>query len=64
MKGLLELDPSKRLTGENVFKHKYFSIFMKNNNNNNNNNNTNSSNAFNNNNNNLNTSNSAANIKM
>ena len=63
LKGLLELDPNKRLSGENVFKHKYFSIFMKNNNNNNNNNNTNSSNAFNNNNN-LNTSNSAANIKV
>ena len=41
MKGLLELDPNKRLNGDNVFKHKYFSIFMKNNNNNNMTNNTN-----------------------
>ena len=61
MKGLLELDPNKRLNGENVFKHKYFSIFMKNNNNNNNNtianNNVNT-------NNNLNNSNSASNIKV
>ena len=61
MKGLLELDPNKRLNGENVFKHKYFSIFMKNNNNNNNNtianNNVNT-------NNNLNNSNSASNIKI
>ena len=78
MKGLLELDPSKRLSGENVFKHKYFSIFMKNNNNNaNNNNNVNTNNNVNNNNNannnnmnnnvnvnnNLNNSNSATNIK-
>jgi len=64
MKGLLELDPNKRLSGENVFKHKYFSIFMKNNNNNNNN----TSNIANNNNvntnNNLNNSNSATNIKV
>ena len=29
MKGLLELNPNKRLNGETVFKHKYFSIFMK-----------------------------------
>jgi cyclin-dependent kinase-like len=60
MKGLLELDPNKRLSGENVFKHKYFSVFMKNNNNNgigNNNNNI----AINNN---LNNSNSATNIKV
>ena len=69
MKGLLELDPSKRLSGENVFKHKYFSIFMKNNNNNNNTNSNNNNNLNNNNNNlnvnnnNLNNSNSAANIK-
>ena len=28
MKGLLELDPSKRLNGDTVFKHKYFKIFM------------------------------------
>ena len=41
MKGLLQLDPSKRLNGETVFKHKYFSIFMNNNNNSNNNANTN-----------------------
>ena len=46
MKGLLELDPSKRLNDDTVFKHKYFSIFMnddknKNINNNINNNNTN-----------------------
>ena len=62
MKGLLELDPNKRLSGENVFKHKYFSVFMKNNNNNgigNNNNNNNI--AINNN---LNNSNSATNIKV
>ena len=39
MKGLLELDPNKRLNGDNVFKHKYFSIFMKDNNNNTTNNN-------------------------
>ena len=70
MKGLLELDPSKRLSGENVFKHKYFSIFMKNNNNNNNiNNNENNdaviNNAINPNNNlNNNNSNNAANIKV
>ena len=31
MKGLLQLDPNKRLNGDNVFKHKYFSIFMNNN---------------------------------
>jgi cyclin-dependent kinase-like len=31
MKGLLEMDPNKRLNGETVFKHKYFSIFMNNN---------------------------------
>ena len=30
MKGLLELDPSKRLNDDTVFKHKYFSIFMNN----------------------------------
>ena len=30
MKGLLQLDPNKRLNGETVFKHKYFSVFMKN----------------------------------
>ena len=30
MKGLLQLDPSKRLNGETVFKHKYFSVFMNN----------------------------------
>ena len=46
MKGLLELDPSKRLNGDTVFKHKYFSIFMNNDNEknkgiNNENNNTN-----------------------
>ena len=78
MKGLLELDPSKRLSGENVFKHKYFSIFMKNNNNTinnnnnniNNNNNNNMNNNLNNSNNNpvnpvaLNNSNSATNIKV
>ena len=70
MKGLLELDPSKRLSGENVFKHKYFSIFMKNNNNNNNiNNNENNeaviNNAINPNNNlNNNNSNNAANVKV
>ena len=71
MKGLLELDPSKRLSGENVFKHKYFSIFMKNNNNNNNNINNNENNeavinnAINPNNNlNNNNSNNAANIKV
>ena len=29
MKGLLQLDPKKRLNGETVFKHKYFSCFMK-----------------------------------
>ena len=64
MKGLLELDPNKRLSGENVFKHKYFSIFMKNNNNNvNNNNNTITNNNINTNNN-LNNSNSATNIKV
>ena len=62
MKGLLELDPNKRLNGENVFKHKYFSIFMKNNNNNNNNNTIANNNV--NTNNNLNNSNSASNIKV
>ena len=62
MKGLLELDPNKRLNGENVFKHKYFSIFMKNNNNNNNNNTIANNNV--NTNNNLNNSNSASNIKI
>ena len=62
MKGLLELDPSKRLSGENVFKHKYFSIFMKNNNENNNNINANSNN-INNANSNMNNSNSITNIK-
>ena len=67
MKGLLELDPSKRLSGENVFKHKYFSIFMKNNNNINNNENNEAvaNNAINPNNNlNNNNSNNAANIKV
>ena len=29
MKGLLQLDPKKRLNSETVFKHKYFSCFMK-----------------------------------
>ena len=29
MKGLLQLDPNKRLNDENVFKHKYFTSFMK-----------------------------------
>ena len=29
MKGLLQLDPRKRLNSETVFKHKYFSCFMK-----------------------------------
>ena len=29
MKGLLELDPRKRLNDETVFKHKYFACFMK-----------------------------------
>ena len=62
MKGLLELDPNKRLSGENVFKHKYFSVFMKNNNNNDIGNNNNNNNiAINNN---LNNSNSATNIKV
>ena len=61
MKGLLELDPNKRLSGENVFKHKYFSIFMKNNNNNINNTITNNNINTNNN---LNNSNSAINIKV
>ena len=55
MKGLLELDPNKRLNGENVFKHKYFEIFMNkkeekntnlNNNLNNNQNNTNNNNLI------------------
>jgi cyclin-dependent kinase-like len=64
MKGLLELDPNKRLSGENVFKHKYFSIFMKNNNNNNNNTNAIANNNNVNTNNNLNNSNSATNIKV
>ena len=62
MKGLLELDPTKRLSGDNVFKHKYFSIFMKNNNTNSNSNNNANNNAINVNNN-LNNSNSATNIK-
>ena len=62
MKGLLELDPSKRLSGDNVFKHKYFSIFMKNNNTNSNSNNNANNNVINVNNN-LNNSNSATNIK-
>ena len=31
MKGLLQLDPNKRLNDDTVFKHKYFSIFMKDN---------------------------------
>ena len=29
LKGLLKLDPKKRLNGETVFKHKYFQCFMK-----------------------------------
>ena len=29
MKGLLQMDPKKRLNGDTVFKHKYFSCFMK-----------------------------------
>ena len=29
MKGLLQLDPNKRLNDDNVFKHKYFSCFLK-----------------------------------
>ena len=29
MKGLLQLDPKKRLNGETIFKHKYFSCFIK-----------------------------------
>ena len=62
MKGLLELDPTKRLSGDNVFKHKYFSIFMKNNNTNCNGNNNANNNVINVNNN-LNNSNSATNIK-
>ena len=62
MKGLLELDPTKRLSGDNVFKHKYFSIFMKNNNTNSNSNNNANNNVINANNN-LNNSNSATNIK-
>ena len=62
MKGLLELDPNKRLSGENVFKHKYFSVFMKNNNNNGIGNNNNNNNIATNNN--LNNSNSATNIKV
>ena len=62
MKGLLELDPTKRLSGDNVFKHKYFSIFMKNNNTNSNSNNNANNNVINVNNN-LNNSNSATNIK-
>ena len=62
MKGLLELDPNKRLSGENVFKHKYFSVFMKNNNNNGIGNNNNNNNIAVNNN--LNNSNSATNIKV
>ena len=28
MKGLLQLDPKKRLNSETVFKHKYFEIFQ------------------------------------
>ena len=28
MKGLLQLDPNKRLNDENIFKHKYFNCFM------------------------------------
>ena len=62
MKGLLELDPTKRLSGDNVFKHKYFSIFMKNNNTNCNGNNNANNNVINVNNN-LNNSNSVTNIK-
>ena len=62
MKGLLELDPTKRLSGDNVFKHKYFSIFMKNNNTNSNSNNNANNNVINVNNN-LNNSNSVTNIK-
>ena len=60
MKGLLELDPNKRLSGENVFKHKYFAIFNKNNNNNVNNNSNNTNNIINSG---LNNSNSATMIK-
>ena len=59
MKGLLKMDPNKRLNGETVFKHKYFSCFMKdegnnskkktdNNNNINNNDNKNNNNKNNN----------------
>ena len=50
MKGLLQLDPKKRLNSETVFKHKYFSCFMKDEqkekeaNNNKENNNTNNNN--------------------
>ena len=62
MKGLLELDPAKRFSGDNVFKHKYFSIFMKNNNTNSNSNNNANNNVINVNNN-LNNSNSVTNIK-
>ena len=65
MKGLLQLDPNKRLNDENVFKHKYFNCFMnepenkylldliekKNNSNSNNNNNINTKNNNNTNNN-------------
>ena len=29
LKGLLQLDPNKRLNGETVFRHKYFACFMK-----------------------------------
>lgn len=29
MKGLLQLDPKKRLNSETVFKHRYFAPFMK-----------------------------------
>ena len=58
MKGLLEMDPDKRLNGETVFKHKYFAIFMKDdkeksNNNNNANANVNSISSTNNDNNNI-----------
>jgi cyclin-dependent kinase-like len=37
MKGLLQLDPNKRLNDDTVFKHKYFSVFMNNNEDKNNN---------------------------
>ena len=59
MKGLLEMDPDKRLNGDTVFKHKYFAIFMNNNKDKEKNNNVNmNSNLNNTNNNNTNNSNS------